>query len=519
MERRFRFAERGTTLARDTMAGVTTFIVMSYIIFVNPQILSFAGIEGLEGRGLPFDAVLAVTCLVAGVMTMAMGLYTNYAYAIAPGLGINATVAFGLVAGEGLSFPAAMGLVVVEGVAVTIFVLTGLREKVMDAIPLDLKKAIAIGIGLFIAFIGFESAGIVVPGTPVVDLAPLSTWPIFVAMFGLVLTIALRARGVRGDLLIGIIAATALATIINEASDGDAGFTVGATIPDDVYETPNLELLGDFNFDAFTELAFISAVVWAFSLFMADFFDTMGTLVGVGKQAGYVDDEGRLADIRKPLLVDSLSAVAGGGRLVVFRDDVHRVGVGHQRRRANRLGRGRVRRALPAVHVLRADHRHGAAAGHGAGFDHRRLPDDERAHRGRGRRGGRDGAQARRNRLQRPRDRPRSGADDHGHAVHVLHRRRNRVRLHRLRHRPCGRGPMEGRPPVHVGGERRVRALLHRPLPPGHVRLDLALLRSPGWGSRSSRRPSRLASSARARSRRSSWSGCTSNASSGSIRS
>jgi AGZA family xanthine/uracil permease-like MFS transporter len=312
MERRFRFAERGTTLARDTMAGVTTFIVMSYIIFVNPQILSFAGIEGLEGQGLPFDAVLAVTCLVAGVMTIVMGLYTNYAYAIAPGLGINATVAFGLVAGEGLSFPAAMGLVVVEGVAVTIFVLTGLREKVMDAIPLDLKKAIAIGIGLFIAFIGFESAGIVVPGTPVVDLAPLSTWPIFVAMFGLVLTIALRARGVRGDLLIGIIASTILATIINEASDGDAGFTAGATIPDDVYAKPNLELLGNFDFDAFTELAFISAVVWAFSLFMADFFDTMGTLVGVGKQAGYVDDEGRLPELRKPLLVDSLSAVAGG---------------------------------------------------------------------------------------------------------------------------------------------------------------------------------------------------------------
>ena len=312
MERKFRFAEKGTTLGRDTMAGLTTFIVMSYIIFVNPQILSFAGIEGLEGQGLPFDAVLAVTCLVAGVMTIAMGLYTNYAYAIAPGLGINATVAFGLVAGEGLSFPAAMGLIVVEGIAVTVFVLTGLRAKVMDAIPLDLKKAIAIGIGLFIAFIGFESAGIVVPGTPVVDLAPLTTWPIFVAMFGLFLTIALRARGVRGDLLIGIIASTVLATIINEASDGDAGFTVGATVPDDVYESPNLELLGNFNFDAFTELAFISAVVWAFSLFMADFFDTMGTLVGVGKQAGYVDDEGKLPEIRKPLLVDSLSAVAGG---------------------------------------------------------------------------------------------------------------------------------------------------------------------------------------------------------------
>ena len=312
LDRYFRFAENGTTLARDTMAGATTFVVMSYIIFVNPQILSFAGVEGLQELGLPFNQVLAVTCLVAGVMTIAMGLYANRAYAIAPGLGINAVVAFSLVAGEGLSFPAAMGLIVVEGIAVTILVLTGLRERVMDAIPLDLKKAIAIGIGLFIAFIGLENAGIVVKGEPLVDLAPLTTWPILVAVFGLLLTIALRARGVRGDLLIGIVAATVLATIVNEASGNDAGFTAGASWPGDVYESPDLGLLGEFNFDAFTELAFLSAVVWAFSLFMADFFDTMGTLVGVGKQAGYLKEGGELPELHKPLLVDSLAAVAGG---------------------------------------------------------------------------------------------------------------------------------------------------------------------------------------------------------------
>ena len=312
LERRFRFAEHGTTLARDTMAGVTTFIVMSYIIFVNPQILSFAGIPDLAPLGLPFDQVLAVTCLVAGVMTIVMGLYTNRAFAIAPGLGLNAVVAFSLVAGEGLSFPAAMGLIVVEGLAVTAFVLTGYREKVMNAIPLDLKKAIAIGIGLFIAFIGFVNAGIVVQGTPVVDLGPLTTWPILVAVFGLVVTIALRARNVRGDLLIGIVAATALAVIVNEASGEDAGFRAGATLPGDVYATPDLALLGNFNFDAFTELALVSAIIWAFTLCMADFFDTMGTIVGVGTQAGYLDEKGELPELRKPLLVDSLSAVAGG---------------------------------------------------------------------------------------------------------------------------------------------------------------------------------------------------------------
>jgi adenine/guanine/hypoxanthine permease len=313
LERRFRFAANGTTLARDTMAGVTTFIVMSYIIFVNPQILSFAGIPALQPKGLPFEQVLAATCLVAGVMTILMGLYTNRAYALAPGLGLNAVVAFGLVVGEGLSFPAAMGLIVVEGIAVTTLVLTGMREKIMDAIPLDLKKAIAIGIGLFIAFIGLTSAGIVVRGEgTVVDLGRLTTWPIAVTFFGLFLTIVLRARGVRGDLLIGIIATTILATIINEADDNKAGFVAGASWPSDVYEKPDLALLGNFNFDAFTELAFISAVVWAFSLFLADFFDTMGTLVGVGKQAGYLDEQGRMEDIRKPLLVDSLAAVAGG---------------------------------------------------------------------------------------------------------------------------------------------------------------------------------------------------------------
>ena len=312
LERRFRFAANGTTLARDTMAGVTTFIVMSYIIFVNPQILSFAGIDGLQDIGLPFNQVLAATCLVAGVMTILMGLYTNRAYAIAPGLGLNAVVAFGLVAGEGLSFPAAMGLVVVEGIAVTILVLTGMRERIMDAIPLDLKKAIAIGIGLFIAFIGLVNSGIVVRGTPVVDLARLTTWPAFVTFVGLAFTIVLRARGVRGDLLIGIVMTTILATIINEAAGNDAGFVTGASWPGDVYETPDLSLLGEFNFDAFTELAFISAIVWAFSLFLADFFDTMGTLVGVGKPAGYLDEDGRLPEIRKPLLVDSLAAVAGG---------------------------------------------------------------------------------------------------------------------------------------------------------------------------------------------------------------
>ena len=479
LERRFRFAANGTTIGRDTMAGATTFIVMSYIIFVNPQILSFAGIPELEASGLPFDQVLAATCLVAGVMTILMGLYTNRAYAIAPGLGLNAVVAFGLVAGEGLSFPAAMGLVVVEGIAVTILVLTGTREKIMDAIPLDLKKAIAIGIGLFIAFIGLVNSGLVVRGAgTIVDLAPLTTWPVFVTLAGLVITIVLRARGVRGDLLLGIIATTILATVINETVD-NAGFTAGASWPDDVYETPDLSLLGEFNFDAFTELAFISAVIWAFSLFLADFFDTMGTLVGVGKPAGYLDEDGKLPEIRKPLLVDSLAAVAGGAAstssATTYIESASGVGVG------GRTGWvAVVAGALffpfmffaPIIGMVPPQ----ATA---PGADHRRLPDDVRPDRGGGGGRGTHRQEARGHRLHRSRHRPRGRADDHVHAVHVLDHGRNRDGLPRLHDRAGDPGPAEGHPPVHVDRLGGLPPLLPRALPPGDLQLDLRT--TAGW--------------------------------------
>ena len=172
LERRFRFAEHGTTLARDTMAGMTTFIVMSYIIFLNPIILT--SVKQPDGTTLAFNGVVTATCVVAAVMTILMGLYTNKAYALAPGLGINAIVAFQLVGQNGLTFASAMGLIVLEGVVVTALVLTGVREQIMRAIPLELKKAIAIGIGLFIAFIGLYDSGLVVQGqgTPV-DARPL----------------------------------------------------------------------------------------------------------------------------------------------------------------------------------------------------------------------------------------------------------------------------------------------------------------------------------------------------------
>jgi AGZA family xanthine/uracil permease-like MFS transporter len=141
LDRFFRLSERGTTVGTEVMGGLTTFMVMAYIIFVNPAILSFAGIKELQGQGPPFAATLAATCLVAGLATLAMGYFTNYPLAIASGMGLNAAVAFQLVAGMKLSWPAAMGVVFLEGLAITILVLTGFREAIMNAIPMALKQS------------------------------------------------------------------------------------------------------------------------------------------------------------------------------------------------------------------------------------------------------------------------------------------------------------------------------------------------------------------------------------------
>ena len=197
----------------EVRGGLTTFMVMAYIIFVNPAILSFTGILALQGQGPPFAATQAATCLVAGLMTIAMGLAANYPLALASGMGLNAAVAFQLVAGMKLPWQAAMGVIVLEGVAITVFVLTGFREAIMNAIPVALKRAIGVGIGLFILFIGFNAAGIVKTGPPGVPLTlgDLTSAPVAVSLFGLLLMLWFQTRGTTGGLLLGIILTTALA--------------------------------------------------------------------------------------------------------------------------------------------------------------------------------------------------------------------------------------------------------------------------------------------------------------------
>ncbi|HEY7622665.1 MAG TPA: NCS2 family permease [Solirubrobacteraceae bacterium] len=312
LDRYFEVSGRGSTIATEVRAGAATFLTMAYILFVNPQILGSVAAPG--GVKLPFDQVLTVTALVAGIATLAMGVFGRYPFALAAGLGINAFVAFSLVGADRLSWPDAMGVVVAEGVIITLLVLVGFREAVINAIPHDLKLAIGIGIGLFITIIGLVDAGIVIKGTgTVVTLAPkLNTWPIAIFVVGLFGTYALVARRVPGALLFGILGTTLLATIVNEIKDKKVFPNGSATWPSKIVDTPDFGLVGNFSFHFISALGFWSALAIVIAVLLSDFFDTAGTVLGLGRRAGLVTQDGRLPGMRRVLLVDSLAAAGGG---------------------------------------------------------------------------------------------------------------------------------------------------------------------------------------------------------------
>ena len=317
LEHWFALRERGTTIPTEVRAGLTTFMVMAYIIFVNPIILGYVGVPGLEGKGLPFGPTLTVTCLTAGVMSIAMGVVSNYPFALAPGMGLNAVVAFELVAGRGLTWPQAMTIVFLEGAVITVLVLTRFREAMLDAVPLALKRAISVGIGLFIAFIGFFTGGFVVKpaaGPLPVGLAPMQGLPLAVFLIGLLLTAWLMARRLRGALLLGIVATTVIAIILNGALAGFKGFATpgAAQIPAAIVQAPDFSTFGRLDFGVVGRLGALTAVLVTFSIMLSDFFDTMGTIIGVGGKGGFVDRDGRLPGAGRVLLVDSLGAVFGG---------------------------------------------------------------------------------------------------------------------------------------------------------------------------------------------------------------
>jgi AGZA family xanthine/uracil permease-like MFS transporter len=203
-----------------------------------------------------------------------------------------------------------MGVVVAEGVLITVLVLLGVRKYVMDIVPTALSRAIAVGIGFFILFIGLRNAGVItfIPGqTGTVDgfltLTPLNTWPIFVALLGLAITIVLVARGFPAAILAGILIATVIAFLVPGGV---------ARMPAEPLAGPDFSLVGQFSFGFFAKLGLLTAVLAIISFMLSDFFDTMGTLIGVGSEAGYLDEEGELVDAQRPLLIDSLGAVAGG---------------------------------------------------------------------------------------------------------------------------------------------------------------------------------------------------------------
>ncbi|MDP9815532.1 NCS2 family permease [Spirilliplanes yamanashiensis] len=328
-DRYFEISARGSTVGREVRGGLATFFTMAYIVVLNPLIL--AGGADADGAKLPVAALAAATALVAGVMTILMGVVGRFPLALAAGLGVNALIAYEIA--PQMTWADAMGLVVIEGVIIAILVLTGLRTAVFRAVPTQLKTAIGVGIGLFLALIGFVDAGFVRGGTasPPVGLGiggVLVSWPALVFVLGLLLTIVLVVRRVKGAILIGIVASTVLAIIVEAiANVGPAGGGPTAdpkgwalnvpTLPDTIVGTPDLSLLGNFDLlGSWQRAGVLVAGMFVFTLLLTDFFDTMGTMVAVGQEGGLLDESGTPPRTREILLVDSVAAAAGGAASV-----------------------------------------------------------------------------------------------------------------------------------------------------------------------------------------------------------
>jgi adenine/guanine/hypoxanthine permease len=330
----FKISERGSTVAQEVRGGVVTFFTMAYIVALNPLIIGLAkDADGkyIGGGDAPNLAlVAAMTALMAGILTILMGVLGNYPLALATGLGLNTFVAVGIA--SQMSWADAMGLVVIEGLIITVLVLTGFRGAVFRAVPGQLKIAISVGIGLFIALIGLVDAGFVrrtgSGPVPVMlgDNGNLVGWPIIVFGFGLLLTIALMVKKVKGAILIGIVVATAAAIAIESAFKIGPLFN-GATgavnpkgwnlnvpaVPSEIVATPDFSLFGQFNLlGSFDRVPLITAILFIFTLLLSDFFDTVGTVTAIGHESGLIDDEGNVPNNNKILFVDSLGAVAGG---------------------------------------------------------------------------------------------------------------------------------------------------------------------------------------------------------------
>ncbi|WFS12959.1 NCS2 family permease [Rhodococcus aetherivorans] len=330
----FKITERGSTVSREVRGGVVTFVAMAYIVVLNPLILgSFSPDDAsakvdVLGNILPINQVAAVTALVAGLMSIVFGVVANYPFALAAGLGINTLLAVTIA--PQVTWPEAMGLVVIDGIIIVVLALTGFRTAVFNAIPPELKAAIAAGIGAFIALIGMVDAGFVrrlpdAAGTTVpVGLGidgSIASWPTAVFVFGVLLMGVLIVRRVPGGLLIGIVVTTVVAAIVEAVAGvgpsqgtNPKGWNLSTPeVPDTVAGVPDLSLVGNVDlFGAFTRIGVIAATLLVFTLVLANFFDAMGTMTGLGKEAGLADKDGNLPGIGRALVVEGTGAIAGG---------------------------------------------------------------------------------------------------------------------------------------------------------------------------------------------------------------
>ena len=301
MEKFFKMQERGSSVGQEIRAGVTTFLAMAYIIAVNPALLVAAGIST--------TAAVTSTCIGAGIMTICMGIFANRPLACASGMGINAVVAYTLTSLAGGDWHAAMAVIFVEGVAILLLVVCGLREAIMDAIPVSLRHAISVGLGLFIAMIGLADAGIIVADeSTMVALGDVTSGTFIVGLVSIVATIVLYVMNVKGALLIGIVIAVVV------------GIPLGVTtIPTAIVSGLDFSSFGaPFQTDSDGVMGIVKVftnptlLVFAFSLMMSDFFDTMGTAMAVGKQGEFLTEDGNVEDIKPILIVDSCAAAVGG---------------------------------------------------------------------------------------------------------------------------------------------------------------------------------------------------------------
>ena len=317
----FSITERGSNFAREVRGGLVTFVAMAYIVILNPIILS--GSPDVAGETLGFSQVAAVTALTSGVMTILFGLISRLPFAFAAGLGINSFLAVSVV-GQ-VTWPEAMGLVVINGLIIVVLSATNLRRLIFDAVPIQLKIAITVGIGLFIAFIGLVDAGFVTAtgiNAPPVGLGlngSIATLPTLVFVFTLLLTGVLVARKVKGALLIGILASTVVAVIVEafaklgSGAENSGGWSLSVpTLPTEVFSVPDLSLIGAFSFGSFERIGALAALMLVFTLVFTNFFDAMGTMTGLSKEAGLADEKGNFPRLKSALIVEGVGAVAGG---------------------------------------------------------------------------------------------------------------------------------------------------------------------------------------------------------------